>query len=179
MTRQNLTILHLSDFHLSHNNIDKELYDKMLSEIKNWMEKNNKNINYVFLTGDIVNQADFKAYSYAKKLIDSICKQIYIDKKQIYVVPGNHDVDCKIELPNENLKRDKLREAKYNEINLIENQFYYESINELITRQNKFYNFLKSSKINNLIKDKPYIYNAEDDVAIIGLNSSIFSYACS
>ncbi len=175
MTRQNLTILHLSDFHLSHNNIDKELYDKMLSEIKNWMEKNNKNINYVFLTGDIVNQADFKAYSYAKKLIDSICKQIYIDKKQIYVVPGNHDVDCKIELPNENLKRDKLREAKYNEINLIENQFYYESINELITRQNKFYNFLKSSKINNLIKDKPYIYNAEDDVAIIGLNSSIFS----
>lgn len=39
MTKQNLTILHLSDFHLSHNNIDKELYDKMLYEIKNWMEK--------------------------------------------------------------------------------------------------------------------------------------------
>ena len=39
MTKQNLTILHLSDFHLSHNNIDKELYDKMLYEIKNWMKK--------------------------------------------------------------------------------------------------------------------------------------------
>ena len=175
MTKQNLTILHLSDFHLSHNNIDKELYDKMLSEIKNWMGKNNKNINYVFLTGDIVNQADFEAYDYAKILLDNICKQLNINKKQIYVVPGNHDVNCKFELTNENLKRDKLRKAKYNEINSIENQLYYESINELISRQDKFYKFLKSSKINNLIKDKPYIYNIEDDVAIIGLNSSIFS----
>jgi len=175
MTKQNLTILHLSDFHLSHNNIDKELYDKMLSEIKNWMGKNNKNINYVFLTGDIVNQADFEAYDYAKILIDNICKQLNINKKQIYVVSGNHDVNCKFELTNENLKRDKLRKAKYNEINSIENQLYYESINELISRQDKFYKFLKSSKINNLIKDKPYIYNIEDDVAIIGLNSSIFS----
>lgn len=137
MTKQNLTILHLSDFHLSHNNIDKELYDKMLYEIKNWMEKNNKNINYVFLTGDIVNQADFEAYGYAKNLIDNIFKQLNINKKQIYVVPGNHDVNCKFELTNENSKRDKLRKAKYNEINSIENQLYYESINELISRQDK------------------------------------------
>ena len=137
MTKQNLTILHLSDFHLSHNNIDKELYDKMLYEIKNWMEKNNKNINYVFLTGDIVNQADFEAYGYTKNLIDNIFKQLNINKKQIYVVPGNHDVNCKFELTNENSKRDKLRKAKYNEINSIENQLYYESINELISRQDK------------------------------------------
>ena len=109
----------------------------MLYEIKNWMEKNNKNINYVFLTGDIVNQADFEAYGYAKNLIDNIFKQLNINKKQIYVVPGNHDVNCKFELTNENSKRDKLRKAKYNEINSIENQLYYESINELISRQDK------------------------------------------
>ncbi|HML64346.1 MAG TPA: metallophosphoesterase [Dysgonomonas sp.] len=104
-----MKILHLSDLHF----IDNEKCHAKINEIKNRIVENNKgkDIEYLFFTGDLVqtgnNIEDFnKALSV---FVYDIAYKLNIDKQNIIICAGNHDVhrDQEMQLVTEAI--DKIR----------------------------------------------------------------------
>lgn len=89
-------ILHISDLHIGlEENDNCRLMDK--SYVKNIIDTINEmkvKVHALIISGDIVDKGieDIK-YDTAYEIIDSLCKELAIDKKSVFIVPGNHDVN--------------------------------------------------------------------------------------
>ena len=86
--------LHLSDFHFSEK--DKQLQEKALeSLLENIKDKytTNEKPDLIFITGDITFSGKKEEFNIAQNFIDKLSDIISIDKKYIFFVPGNHDID--------------------------------------------------------------------------------------
>lgn len=98
-----IRILHLSDFHFKNenniitNNFNKNKLIDDLSQIKN-----EKNFDLVFITGDLIDKGGmsfdnideaFKAFE--DELLTPLLHTLSIKKDQLFMVPGNHDIDTK------------------------------------------------------------------------------------
>lgn len=91
-----MNILHLTDFHIHNPKGENEafragfyqeyLYD-VLNEVKSACE-----IDYVFITGDIVNIFRHDNFKHAKEICNFILKQLDLNEGDIYFSNGNHDV---------------------------------------------------------------------------------------
>jgi predicted MPP superfamily phosphohydrolase len=168
-----IAILHLSDIHFKKNKDDEnktfreDVRAKMLAQIKEHIDENNLNLDFVAVTGDIAFSGT--EYEEAKSFFDDL-KSILPEKTIFLVVPGNHDVD-----------RDYVDE--------------FLSLHEIV-RTGKTDRFLDNKKkIKNDINDKfkayrefsdclnPALYESEDDyfwvknfedkdVSFLGLNSA-------
>jgi 3',5'-cyclic AMP phosphodiesterase CpdA len=88
----NNAILHISDLHFvlkaykSKNRFDDNFQNKFLESIEN------KGIKYLVITGDIADTSAEKEYKQALIFLTSIEKRLCLDKKNIILCPGNHDV---------------------------------------------------------------------------------------
>jgi formylglycine-generating enzyme required for sulfatase activity/calcineurin-like phosphoesterase family protein len=91
-----ITILHLSDVHFKRNKDDenktyrKDVRAKMLAKIKEHIDRNNLDLDFVAVTGDIAFSGT--EYEEAKSFFDDL-KSILPEKTVFLPVPGNHDVD--------------------------------------------------------------------------------------
>jgi len=93
-------ILHLTDLHLNNDVIeDFELMLKnpLIKDIKQRIS--NDTIDFVFITGDIIDKGGvdlggtYEGLTIAKeKVIDIIAIELNLDKETIFIVPGNHDI---------------------------------------------------------------------------------------
>lgn len=89
-------ILHLSDLHFNANNIEQDTkFKHLINVLVN--ENNKQNFNYIFVTGDIINIGKTENFSIALKYFNELIKQLNFNKNNIFMVPGNHDVDFEIE----------------------------------------------------------------------------------
>lgn len=96
-----IRILHLTDFHLNNrtlrdwNNFYKDAFFSKLSELEK-----DKNIDFVFFTGDLIDKGgkDFKGTTLALKefktnIIEPILNKLNLDISRFIICPGNHDID--------------------------------------------------------------------------------------
>ena len=172
-TMSEIEILHLSDIHFKRDKDDenktyrKDVKNKMVAKIKEHIDRNNLDLDFVAVTGDIAFSG--KEYEEAKSFFDDL-ESILPEKTVFLVVPGNHDVD-----------RDKV------------SKFF--SLHDNVVKKQQTAAFLENeeerkSKIN--VKFKPFrqfveelnheLYRLEDDyfwvrnfedknVSFLGLNS--------
>jgi formylglycine-generating enzyme required for sulfatase activity/calcineurin-like phosphoesterase family protein/energy-coupling factor transporter ATP-binding protein EcfA2 len=96
VTMSKIEILHLSDIHFKKKKDDerksfrKDVRAKMLAKIKEHIGRNNLDLDFVAVTGDIAFSG--KEYEEAKSFFDDL-KSILPEKTVFLPVPGNHDVD--------------------------------------------------------------------------------------
>lgn len=91
-----MKILQISDIHWTkrkHWNADfPGMKARFLVDIKEYIEAGNE-IDYIFICGDIAFKGIKEEYDKALAYIDDICKIIGRTREDVYVVPGNHDLD--------------------------------------------------------------------------------------
>lgn len=95
--------IQLSDLHFGDNS---EFSHKSREALQEYIAKNHKNIDYIFVTGDIIfaknlktKAAKKKCYDEAKQYLENIYRSIWGGadmaeniEQRIFVVPGNHDL---------------------------------------------------------------------------------------
>ena len=92
-----MRILHLSDLHFGFekDKTEEELRanysDALCKEVLKASKENS--IDYVFITGDIAWKAKAPDYDSASLFINKIIENAKVPPKNIFLCPGNHDVD--------------------------------------------------------------------------------------
>ncbi len=93
-----IAFIHLSDihFHKSSGNegdIDEELRNTLRTDLKLNAKNNLCKIEGILVGGDIAFSGQEKEYEIAKDFFKDMVSDLGIDEKNIYCVPGNHDVN--------------------------------------------------------------------------------------
>ena len=92
----NISWLHLSDLHLGRDVYNEEVILKeLLIDIKKQTELNKIKLDFVFITGDITFSGQEKEFAYVQGFLNNLQNVINVDKENIILIPGNHDVNRK------------------------------------------------------------------------------------
>ncbi|ARQ58952.1 calcineurin-like phosphoesterase domain-containing protein [Rhizobium sp. Kim5] len=97
-----MLLLHLSDIHFNNRDIEKPydqnlgLRDDTINDIKTMREKIGRDVDAILISGDIAYHGQQFEYEYAAKwLEEDVCAAAGCAFENIFVIPGNHDVDRK------------------------------------------------------------------------------------
>lgn len=86
--------LHLSDLHLGRDVYNEKIVlEKLLADIKTQIEINNIELNLVFITGDLTFSGQKEEFDYVQEFIGELLIVTKLNKDDVVVVPGNHDVN--------------------------------------------------------------------------------------
>ena len=88
-----LKILHLSDFHFKTGNVSQDIVLSSLSKKIEEICKTEIKPNLLIITGDIAYSGMKQEYILAKEFINKIAVFCEIEIDNIFIIPGNHDVD--------------------------------------------------------------------------------------
>ena len=80
---------HISDLHIEPDDPDQQ---KVLEELANDIS-NFTPLDFLVVSGDIAHSGNEKEYSVAKTFMDTLCAKTGLNKKQLFLVPGNHDIN--------------------------------------------------------------------------------------
>jgi len=103
------TILHISDIHLEsqiQTNKDKVL-STFLRDLPKFM-KGEWHPDLIICTGDVAFSGKISEYEVAKCFFDELLKITGLTKKELFIVPGNHDVDPDVAVSFPNNLRERL-----------------------------------------------------------------------
>lgn len=96
MTDAKLQWLHISDLHFKGDDkYDREVILTALLESLPQLAERGCRPDYIFVTGDIANWGLAKEYAAASVFFDELLRVTKLSKAELFVVPGNHDVDRK------------------------------------------------------------------------------------
>lgn len=91
-----MNILHISDLHYDGS---AKLTDTVIDKIVESLKQNNKHVDFILFTGDLVQSATVKShFGTAKgKVYDYLCEKLDVPSTNVIFCPGNHDIDrhCK------------------------------------------------------------------------------------
>jgi predicted phosphodiesterase len=88
--------LHVSDFHFrSGDSFERDLVLRSLPQAVETRRKNGQRVDAVFATGDIADAGKADEYDQATRFFDNLLEAAGLDRRRLFVVPGNHDVDRK------------------------------------------------------------------------------------
>lgn len=194
-----MKILQISDIHWTKRKPWNEdfagMKSRFLVDIKEYIEAGNE-IDYIFICGDIAYKGMTEEYDNALEYIDKICKIIGCTRQEVFVVPGNHDLNRKaagyqtreminaslaFALNNENvldkvvLKSGSLRKdlfAAFTDYNTFANKFFC---------QEKLMNKCITGNIENAIEDSDELFYetrytkkvGDIDLYIRGVNTAL------
>jgi 3',5'-cyclic AMP phosphodiesterase CpdA len=131
-----------------------------LADLKSITQKNNINADYLFVTGDITDQANFEQVELAAKRIQECADIFNVSKDNIYFVPGNHDANW----PQESLSRKNGEPEK----NIISSKYKY-------IKENDFFSTILNKSIFGCLYNEPYFtFWSDEKLNIVGINSSVF-----
>ena len=86
--------LHISDFHFRAGDpYDRNVVLRALVEAVKRYRANGRSPDLIFATGDIANSGQVAEYELASAFFDKLLAAADLDKRRLFVVPGNHDVD--------------------------------------------------------------------------------------
>ena len=92
-----LRILLLSDIHFIHCEDDENEYRSLETAFKEAMDdiRETGGVSQILICGDIANKGKAEEYDKAEEFIKDVFEHLGCDEKQtqLYVVPGNHDID--------------------------------------------------------------------------------------
>lgn len=193
-----MKILQISDIHWTKrkqwNDDFPGMKNRFLVDIKEYIEAENE-IDYVFICGDIAYKGAAGEYNEALEYIDKICDIIGKTREDVFVVPGNHDLNRKADgchnreilnvalafaPKNENfleniLKSNRLRKdmyAAFTDYNAFANQFFC---------QERLMNKCIKGTENDIIEDSDEMYYQEKlkkkvgDISVVirGVNTAL------
>lgn len=169
------SILHLSDLHISGaTDVDVHLVPLMLD-----LESQNiKSIDYLVISGDVVNSASESEYAKAHEFISALIGRLNLSAQRVIIAPGNHDVDWSVPVYDWKSKRATMPSE------LIKGQYSEQGQVYLIRRpdvyKERFARF--SNQLYHLVKLKNYPLEEKlqfsidsfinDGIQFIALNSS-------
>ncbi|MGZ3752744.1 MAG: metallophosphoesterase family protein, partial [Mucilaginibacter sp.] len=184
-----LTWLHLSDLHLtcrkSGNNdwttesINQDIViQSLLEAIQNLLIKKGQKLNLIFITGDLVHGGKEEEYEVAGEFCRQLLKITGLSTKQLFIVPGNHDVN-----------REAIKKVHMDGLYKFNNQ---DDISErlsdselfpiLIRKLDGFYKFCKNFLYLDVEPKQQYIFGKTIkiigtplEINLLGLNSALFA----
>ena len=116
-----MKILQISDIHWTKRKQWNEdfagMKSKFLEDIKEYVEADNE-IDYIFICGDIAFKGIKEEYDKALAYIDQICEIAYCTREDVFVVPGNHDL-------NRNAEGSQVREMINSSLNFTPNNNHF------------------------------------------------------
>lgn len=133
---------------------DDKLTDSFIESVKNY-QKDNGNIDYLIIPGDITHQSNLIEYDYGSKFISRLLREIGLEKEKVIYVPGNHDVDWSV------LKGDTIypEEIEYR------TKHKYNTLKD----ENHIFSKISTPELIN----EPFVKRWDfDDIAFVGYNSS-------
>jgi len=177
-------ILHISDIHYA---IEKDpsitciLYE-FLQDIKKWRsQQNNSNIHSICITGDIAQSGQENQYLAIKEKIDAILNSTGCPIENLFIIPGNHDVQQYDQISDQG--KTLLKKVKENKIDIDSNVLG--NVDHFRLFHDKFANYYRFIENSGYTGSLPEIYNDSPrpwykrkltgfPVCIIGLNSALF-----
>jgi fido (protein-threonine AMPylation protein)/predicted phosphodiesterase len=86
--------LHVSDFHFkSGDPYDRDFVLRALVRSVAEFRKSGRQPDLIFATGDMAHSGQESEYQAATNFFDALCAAAGVDKRRLYVIPGNHDID--------------------------------------------------------------------------------------
>jgi tetratricopeptide (TPR) repeat protein/UDP-2,3-diacylglucosamine pyrophosphatase LpxH len=86
--------LHVSDFHIRGGDpYDRDVVLKTLVKSVRYFREQGRAPDLIFATGDIAHGGKPAEYELATKFFDDLLDAAKVDKRRLFVIPGNHDVD--------------------------------------------------------------------------------------
>jgi len=86
-------LLHLSDLHIDDDTCDQSVVLDPLIERVVDDQKAGLKPEIIVVTGDIARTGQPSEYKSAKKFFDDLCRRIDLPEKNLFIVPGNHDLN--------------------------------------------------------------------------------------
>jgi len=187
MTKQNLTWLHLSDIHFGHgknarHRVDQEIICNAILRDTELMAKQLGSPEIVMVTGDIAFSANSETeYPQAIDWLEDLLLKIDAKNEQLYLVPGNHDVDRGKAQGNPACQdiHKKLRQ----EPAALDDYLTNPKSLEMIWPKLSAYadnEFIKSCAAPQLTTEQPYWVCEKDtalgQIVLVGLNTVLLSY---
>lgn len=182
--------IHLSDIHFRHGNeqhqIDQELVLKaLLDDVSITIESPSRNIPHpdsIFVTGDIAYSGSMvhsDEYEVADKWLSDVAQITKLSKTQIYVIPGNHDIQRNVYSQDDDMSMfiDMLRDGK----RLMEWALskHHERLMSRLSNFNKFAKKYAPFALSGQFQENQAYWqwtsrpNSELPVRIIGLNTAL------
>lgn len=90
-----VTWLHVSDFHFKTGEFpDRDIVlNALLEKVGTVSSGGEWKPDFIFCTGDIAHSGKPEEYRYAANFFDQLLSAVNLEKKHLFTVPGNHDVD--------------------------------------------------------------------------------------
>ncbi len=86
--------LHISDFHFkAGDGYDRNVVLQALLGLVERYRKEGRRPDLIFATGDIAQSGKESEYKLATTFFDELLKAAQLDKRHLFIVPGNHDID--------------------------------------------------------------------------------------
>jgi hypothetical protein len=86
--------LHVSDFHIRGGDpYDRDVVLKTLVKSVRYFHDHGRAPDLIFATGDIAHGGKPAEYELATKFFDDLLDAAKVEKRRLFVIPGNHDVD--------------------------------------------------------------------------------------
>ena len=87
--------LHISDFHFRGGDpYDRDVVLGALVKSVKWLRDNqDRRPDLIFATGDVANAGQASEYEVATRFFDDLLVATGLERRQLFVIPGNHDVD--------------------------------------------------------------------------------------
>lgn len=99
-----MLLLHISDIHFKFSEIvgpddpNRGLRNDLIQDVRHMREKIGRNVEIILLTGDIAFAGHEKEYEFAYEWLEKeLCPAAGCSIENVFVIPGNHDVDVKAE----------------------------------------------------------------------------------
>src|SRR2546426_4288173 len=90
----NVTWLHISDFHIRGGDpYDRDVVLRTLIKSANKFRERGRAPDLIFATGDIAYSGKPDQYELATRFFDDLLKATGLQRRNLYVIPGNHDAD--------------------------------------------------------------------------------------
>ncbi len=93
-----LRLLHFSDIHFYNYkdtrwNKDKEIQNEIIQDLSRVLKDDITPINHILICGDIAFSGKDKEYEDASQWINNVCLKTGCENQNIFLIPGNHDVN--------------------------------------------------------------------------------------
>jgi DNA repair exonuclease SbcCD nuclease subunit len=89
-----LAWLHLSDVHVrGGDSYDRDVVLRALVGSVRRFREDGRRVDLVFMTGDVAHSGKASEYALATAFFDDLLAAAGLGRRQLFVVPGNHDVD--------------------------------------------------------------------------------------
>ena len=97
--QQQLSWLHLSDFHLKKNDkwSQNVVLKSLLTDISNRYSKG-RPLDFIFITGDLAFSGKSEEYLIVEDFLHQLLTDTGVPSDRLLIVPGNHDIDRNIEV---------------------------------------------------------------------------------